>query len=301
MTNLITMGTDAEFFVKSIGSDKIIAADPKLIKGTKEDPYPLSGHTQIQLDNVLGEMTCRPAKTANQLRDYIVYAKKETKAYLVNKGLVPVFKSHHTFTPKELRTPWGSVFGCEPDFPADINDKMPKPSATTVKKIRTGSGHMHFGVEGLRGAEDVIQYVRLMDFMLMPSLLRKHNDPIRRRMYGQAGRFRFKPYGFEYRTPDNWWVDNAKEVAPAIWLTANQVFNHDVRSPYIRNALKHHSDLCTAINTGDVDKVSDIADDSGLFQLYLKEDPDGGAPKKVKPTPTGWILTDDVLPEEEFL
>ena len=80
---------------------------------------------------------------------------------------------------------------------------------------RSGGGHVHIGDErllrdyGLWLAPSAV----IMDLLIgIPSLFldRDPTSPQRRRIYGQAGRFRICSYGMEYRTPGNFWLESPK-------------------------------------------------------------------------------------------
>ena len=103
-------------------------------------------------------------------------------------------------------------------------------------------------------------------------MLLMHNDPLRRKLYGRAGRFRVKPYGLEYRTLDNYWlgtgdVDLYYSMFEVIKNTMSVDPNHQAWS--ILN--EAHSDMCEAINEGDVNKVSDLMDSNPFYQLDYKQ------------------------------
>ncbi len=50
-----------------------------------------------------------------------------------------------------------------------------------------------------------MRLVKALDYLVTLPML-KDDDPRRRELYGQAGCFRNKPYGIEYRTPSNKWI-----------------------------------------------------------------------------------------------
>lgn len=116
--------------------------------------------------------------------------------------------------------------GCEPDKCAYAGLTMPTASVEAMGTWRTGSGHIHIG-----GLEDMDEdgrrhVVKWMDILegLFGKYYEARNDRTssrRRRYYGQAGRYRMKDYGLEWRTPSNdmWlnWILNAQ--APGLFAS----------------------------------------------------------------------------------
>jgi hypothetical protein len=72
---------------------------------------------------------------------------------------------------------------------------------------RWGGGHVHVTLpENCRNERTVIRSIRNIDAIAgvaLVSMVGAWDDTERRLYYGQAGEFRTKPYGFEYRTPSN--------------------------------------------------------------------------------------------------
>ena len=61
----------------------------------------------------------------------------------------------------------------------------------------------------------------MADLYIMLPALRHDSSNERRELYGQAGRFRPKPYGIEYRTPSNFWTSKK----PLTTMVASSAFN----------------------------------------------------------------------------
>ena len=132
-------------------------------------------------------------------------------------GLVRTSLPHHeldigacarVFSPEALDSAQAQVFGCSPDFNAH-QQGQPWP---TVKPIaleceggawRFAGGHVHIGYEAA-----IPQFVAAAFadvFLGLPSVSLDQQGE-RRKLYGQAGRYRPTDWGLEYRTLSNFWI-----------------------------------------------------------------------------------------------
>jgi hypothetical protein len=97
--------------------------------------------------------------------------------------------------------------GCEPDLCAWLGTEAKPTSAEEMGYTRVAGGHIHVGVDGYNPAE-LRQFIQWMDMLeSAPMMVIEEGYRLsranRRHYYGQAGRYRLKPYGVEYRTPSN--------------------------------------------------------------------------------------------------
>jgi hypothetical protein len=107
--------------------------------------------------------------------------------------------------------------GCDPDMCAYDGVDKPGPDARTMGKYRAGSGHIHIGGlanTSLEWKRRCVQWLDVLVGFQMASMdcQKNYENRLRRRYYGQAGRFRVKPYGLEYRTPSNSWVSGLMQT-----------------------------------------------------------------------------------------
>jgi hypothetical protein len=128
------------------------------------------------------------------------------------------------------------ILGCEPDFNAYTQAANPRPDAATP--FRTASGHLHIGWTKDVNPQDPGHFEaccslsKMLDVKLgIPSLL-WDTDQKRRLLYGKAGCFRPKPYGMEYRTMSNAWLDPQrpylrKMVFSETTKAITELFNND--------------------------------------------------------------------------
>jgi len=109
--------------------------------------------------------------------------------------------------------------GCSPDFDAygDCRSRKPITHADLGTK-RFSGGHIHLGYN----TEMVPPYImaKFMDLIVgLPLVILGEKQGGRRAVYGQAGLYRPKPYGVEYRTPSNLWVKHTGTNA-VMYLTS---------------------------------------------------------------------------------
>jgi len=208
---MFTIGCDPELFLKK-GDDFVCAWG--LIPGDKKNPHPVEGGS-VQVDGFAVEFNTPPVKNEEEfvmsVNKLIQELYKLCPGYSIEATPVAEFSMEYIKSqPEEARE-----LGCDPDYNAwEDGQIFPKPNGEVP--FRTGAGHFHIGWTENETPEDpdhfarCIQLTKQLDFFLgLPSVI-LDKDKKRREMYGKAGCFRPKPYGVEYRTLSNFWVDNEK-------------------------------------------------------------------------------------------
>ena len=207
----ILLGSDPELFVAKEG--EFISAHG-LIEGDKKHPH-LVKCGAVQVDGMALEYNTNPAATVGEWEKNHVSVKRSLR-YLLGggyniKATPTAFFSEEVFnsTPAEAK-----ILGCEPDFNAYTQDINPAPNADVP--FRTGAGHIHIGWTKDEDITDPFHLgecyalTKALDLFLgVPSVL-MDNDVKRRELYGQAGAFRPKSYGLEYRVLSNFWTKSPK-------------------------------------------------------------------------------------------
>jgi hypothetical protein len=229
---LVTVGTDAELFLRDKSTGEIISAEG-LIRGSKHRPFKFDKedkYASTQLDNVLAEFTIRPARTALEflrgINKSISYIKKT-----LPKNIEPIIQASANLDDKWLMTEHAQMFGCEPDFNAYTKSINEKPYCENFN-LRSCGGHIHAGYEGIeqKFKGDIFNYdvddqrasiVKVLDLFISVPLVVMEPDSERKLLYGKAGAFRPKPYGVEYRTPSSWYLSSRKTTAWAFKATKN--------------------------------------------------------------------------------
>lgn len=208
------IGTDPEAFL--VQDNTPIGAVGK-VGGTKEKPKKVKGGA-IQEDNVLAEFNIEPATSKEELVKHI----RNVEQQLIQKAGMDIdYLSSYEFT-KDYLIDLGDQalnFGCDPDWNCWSGEENQSPSPYTT--LRTAGGHVHVGDTGLESWE----IARLLDVYLgVPSVI-MDDDTRRRTMYGQAGAFRPKPYGAEYRVLSNFWL-RTDELIQWVWDNTEQALSN---------------------------------------------------------------------------
>ncbi len=210
----LKLGADPELFVRSTGAGKPWVSAHDLVLGTKEEPHVVDGGA-VQHDGMAAEYNIDPATTADE---FVANNNKVLKALsnmlenheLVNRPFVAFGENIWLTTPEDAKE-----LGCAPDINAYTRKENDRPDADV--KYRTAAGHIHVGwTENMDldsyGHTDAcnIMAKELDAFLGVPfAWLDNSKGAIKRRkLYGQAGAYRVKPYGMEYRVLSNFWVGN---------------------------------------------------------------------------------------------
>lgn len=200
--SIITIGADPEIFVTLEGEP---VSAHTLIPGDKENPFKVACGA-IQVDGTALEFNIDPARTEDEFLSNIERVMEQLRdrvdnnyEFLIEPSVVfsdRVWKSIPTYAKR---------LGCDPDYSAWLMYANSPPPVN--KPMRTASGHVHIGITDMTW--DMFScgsLAREMDYFLGLFTLDWDHDDSRRTMYGQAGAFRVKPYGVEYRTPSNAWL-----------------------------------------------------------------------------------------------
>jgi hypothetical protein len=199
--NLKTIGSDPELLL--MDSNNVLRSAIGVIPGDKDLPFKLDCGGVVHYDNVTAEFAIPPATNAVDFNMSIFRMMKNitTMAAAHNLSVSPY--SFGEYLPEELIPIEAQISGCVPDYNAWTETRNESPDYSKTRD-RAAGGHVHIGVDDLTDAQR-IQLVKVLDMYVTMPLMR-HEDPQRRKLYGQAGAYRPKEYGLEYRTPSNAWV-----------------------------------------------------------------------------------------------
>ncbi|XAI97309.1 hypothetical protein [Leptolyngbya phage Lbo-JY46] len=206
-----SIGTDIEMFFQDKKSGEIVSAEG-FVPGTKHEPFvfdPNNKYFSTSLDNVLAEFTVPPAQTKHDWLSSILKSMDYVQSLAEKANCVAVALPAAYLDKKYLRTKNAREFGCDADFNVWLKSQNPKPVPT--KGLRSGGLHVHVGYEdsNLDVNEAVIKTLDL--FLGVPSILMEPDND-RKKLYGKAGTFRFKPYGVEYRTLSNHFISSRRLI-----------------------------------------------------------------------------------------
>lgn len=256
----ILVGCDPEVFVKQGG---IFKSAYGLIKGDKKNPQRVN-RGAVQVDGMALEFNIDPAASESEfvlnVQDVYNTMRLMVPGYDVVATPVADFDAAYLKSqPQEALE-----LGCDPDYNAWTHLANPRPDGD--RPMRTASGHVHIGwtQDEQKNDPDHIErcemVVKQLDFYLgLPSLM---YDPATRRrsMYGKAGACRFKPYGVEYRTLSNAWL-NSKELIAWVYRATQA----GVLAAMEGNLLyEKYGDIQEIINTSDVKSARAIINAEGL-------------------------------------
>lgn len=205
------IGADPELFVRKNGE---LVSAYGLIPGTKDKPFKVNGGA-VQVDGMALEFNIDPASTFKEFNDNIESVLSELKKLVGNDyefDFSPVAEFGQAYIDAQPNA--AKELGCDPDFSAYTGLANPKPSGDLG--IRTASGHIHIGwtkdqdVANLDHIEACQMVSKQLDTTVGGMARVWDRDNVRRKMYGNWGAYRPKPYGVEYRTMSNVWVGDIR-------------------------------------------------------------------------------------------
>lgn len=222
----LTIGADPELFVKKDG--RYVSAHG-LVPGTKMEPHFVDGGA-IQVDGMALEFNIFPASSNKEFVhniDTVMATLRKMVPSEYEFAIDPVARFGRRYIAKQ--PPVARMLGCEPDFNAYTGVENAPPNAKAP--IRTAAGHIHIGWQEPYEENMTTQhfdfccsFVKQLDFVLgIPSLL-LDPDNTRRSLYGQAGAFRPKPYGVEYRVLSNFWL-KSKALKQWVFSSTKRAYN----------------------------------------------------------------------------
>lgn len=210
----IKLGCDPELFVTNL--EGMPRSAHGLIPGTKEAPHKVNKGA-VQVDGMALEFNIDPVESEDEWVDNISTVMRELRAMVPEDYKFKITPSvnfnhkHLSAQPEEAKE-----LGCMPDLNAYTMQENPRPNGNTT--LRTASGHIHIGfTEGAdpKDEEHIIRCCTLakhLDFYLGLRSLEWDRDQTRRRLYGNPGAVRIKPYGVEYRVLSNAWLEKEELV-----------------------------------------------------------------------------------------
>lgn len=219
---LLSIGSDFEWMLHKNGSPFSVEG---LIGGTKKKPVWFDDGN-LQEDNVLAEAATLPCYSKDefiarmQAMNGLLYSMAE-------KHNVKIATSACATYPRDmLSSEQAQEFGCDRDFNAYTEMEQDSPDSSV--DFRSAGGHVHVGVSDtnpmlmIRLAKAMDAYVSV-PLMLTMGTKQRADEVKRRSLYGQAGAFRLKEYGIEYRTLSNYWTFDEALIAFVYDATARAV------------------------------------------------------------------------------
>ena len=198
----VMYGADPELFLQNTDQQYVSAIG--IIGGSKESPRVIdSDGSAVQEDNVAVEFNIPPAKTKHEFIHSIGKVMGYLHDFVSEKGFsLSVVPAVH-FPDSELKHPKALQFGCDPDL--NVWTRTVNESPDIATNLRSAGGHIHVSWDNPKDPAGELLVKALDIFVGAPSIA-YDGDVLRRKLYGKAGTFRFKPYGIEYRTLSNFWI-----------------------------------------------------------------------------------------------
>tara|TARA_R110002020_G_scaffold287099_1_gene502554 strand:+ start:7507 stop:8298 length:792 start_codon:yes stop_codon:yes gene_type:complete len=203
----ILIGADPEVFYREEGN---LVSAYGMIEGDKLNPQPVKDGA-VQVDGMALEFNIDPAESSAQwvanIQSVMAQLADMVPGTLDPSPVAEFGAEYIAEQPLEA-----TDLGCDPDFNAWTGEENEKPDVDLP--FRTGAGHVHVGFTNGAGEGDPahIEACRMitkqLDFRLGLVSLVLDTCTKRRQMYGQAGAFRPKPYGVEYRVLSNFWLQS---------------------------------------------------------------------------------------------
>lgn len=214
----VRIGCDPEIFVADSTTGVPVPITGK-IGGTKERPRFLDKTDKffskfgkmngwaLQEDGAALEFNTPAFQSVEDFAGHVSQFIETLDPYLASLGLRAIRAPTATFD-STLRdaSPKAFILGCDPDFNAYTEQQNPIYDVNQMGLTRFAAGHIHLGYDVSKIPHNVM--AKFCDlFIGLPSIA-KDKQGRRRQFYGQAGNYRPKKYGIEYRTPSNYWIWN---------------------------------------------------------------------------------------------
>jgi hypothetical protein len=244
---VVTIGADPELFL--INSAGKFISSIGLIGGSKRKPRDIGEGCAVQEDNVAVEYNIAPSSTVEEFVKYNTYALETIAREALEKNLFLSITASKVFDEDQLANRKARTFGCDPDFNA-WTGKMNERPGGVHPNLRSAGGHIHFGCQ-----LDRFQLIRWSDVLLGLNSVLEDDDTQRRQLYGQAGCFRPKPYGAEYRTLSNYWL-RSTDMMKLVFERAQEVAQRVAAGMTLEDAAGE--DIQTAINTSNRDMAASL-------------------------------------------
>lgn len=209
-----TIGADPEIFM-SLNGNFVSAND--IIPGNKAEPHKVNKGA-VQVDGMALEFNIDPANDLDEFMENLEIVQTQLKEMLpqgsdfIKDATVFFDKDFYKRVPQKAK-----ILGCEPDYNAYTMDVNKKPNQKML--LRTAGGHIHIGGFETFYPHDTPhmklcgRLSRILDETVGIYSVLWDKDTFRRKMYGQAGSFRPKMYGLEYRPLSNAWIFNKNLVS----------------------------------------------------------------------------------------
>lgn len=252
-----TFGADPEFFVLDEKGQPVWPGH--FLPGDKKNPRAVDMGA-VQVDGMAAEININPVSTYEEWEKAITSVMAQCLEFFP-KGYSFSDKVSMDF-PEEVFDPIpaaAKALGCSPDFNAWTGTVNPPPFTDETPRLRCAGGHIHFGwtkkasLGNFQHITTCQSFVKQLDWFLGAWSLQHDSDNTRRTYYGQAGAYRPKSYGVEYRVLSNFWLFR-EELRLEVWNRMNTAINY-MRDTYLPKYFEGYNDvLVESIRSSIMDK-----------------------------------------------
>jgi hypothetical protein len=198
------LGLDPEFMLTKNGQ---YFSAISVVPSTKHEPCKI-GKNSFYHDNVMAECTVVPGNNKEEIINNISCCLVEY-ANLVKPYKLTI-QASQDYPWDQLNNPEAKKVGCTPEYDVySLSVVKPPEEEFIANPLRTAGGHIHIGCKLAQDEYKGYFIIRMLDLCLgLPSIY-IDNDPTskaRRKIYGNAGRFRAPKWGVEYRSLGNFWL-----------------------------------------------------------------------------------------------
>lgn len=253
----VTYGADPEILLFSPSENRHVTAIG-LITGTKDKPTPITkdGHF-IQLDGVAAEYNIPPCKTKEEFIEHNNFVKEYINETIAKpNGYVLSQEATAEFTDEQLAHRCAQEIGCSSSIRVwDMT--IYSPSNYKDNKRHVG-GHLAIGYAN-PDEETSFELVKALDLFLGVGSVLLDKNTERRKLYGQAGDMRLKPWGLEFRPLSNFWIWDNNLMG---WIIDNA--NKAIEFVNQGGIITNPEQIVECINTCNKELALEIIDDYNI-------------------------------------
>lgn len=259
----VKIGSDPELFIVDITNDSVISS-VGLIPGTKDEPYTegLKKGFGLQTDNILAEFNIPAVSKKEDFINAMNYMKDYISSYVknINPNYGIKCAASAYVDESQLQSEQAKLFGCSVDYNAYTLKPNPKPNGEKTN-LRSCGMHIHvsYPKPNTNTSIDMIKY--LDAYVGLPSIV-LDTDNKRRTLYGKAGCFRLKKYGFEYRTLSGKFLESDELMGKIFDMVDNAI------AAYYNADKKPNDDIVrNTIDSGDVEMAKKLIKEYNICNL----------------------------------
>ena len=209
------IGMDGEFFLVDAGGHPISAVG--LVGGEKGRPIPCDGGGYLE-DCVAVEINPYPVPFSQGreiFADNIALCIEEVRSKIKKLNLDVCITPTMLFDKDSLASDQAMVSGCSPSFDAwSVSPFVAPDLSKTFHRFASGDLHLSWDMPTTRRSKHIerINTIRLLDLVMSAAEVCNTHKSKRSQAYGQPGIHRTTPYGVEYKSVSNFWMEDRSKM-----------------------------------------------------------------------------------------